>query len=226
MTQPIHDVAAVIRREHDALATETRIAQCPPFVAVNNMDDVARLPTKLRWEHKTTVGMLPQAKGTAFIVDCTSLNSTDLWVATENNAYRADYLNFLNTTYGLDLSSIPVPYDVDHLYNRSRAQMYGLRFIRLALVGHAANRSHGAAYEKDITTNEALRTRRDMKLMDEITSMKYFGFLSPLRSDPRDEEVSAYATFAAATLGLDPIEVRKSVLYLREKASKPWAAKN
>jgi hypothetical protein len=224
MAQPTSDIGSVIRHEQDALATETRIAQCPPFVAVNNLDDVARLPTKLRWDHKATVETLAKARGGAFIVSCPSLNSAVLWVATDNNDYRKDYLNFLNVTYGLELSSIPTPYDVDHLYNRSRAQMYGLKFIRLALVGHSANRSHGAAYEKDITTNEALRVRRDMKLMDEITSMKYFGFLSPLRNDPRDQEISAYATFAAAKLGLHSQEVRNSVLYLREKASKPWAA--
>jgi hypothetical protein len=59
--------------------------------------------------------------------------------------------------------------------------------------------------------------------MDEIACMKYFGFLPPLRSDPRDEEIDAYATFAAAKLGLDADDVRNSVLYLRKKASTPWA---
>ena len=77
--------------------------------------------------------------------------------------------------------------------------------------------------EKDITRNEASRERSDMKLMDEITSMKYFGFLSPLRDDPRESEIAAYATFAASTLGLDREQIRNSVLYLRQKASTPWA---
>ena len=219
------NIDAVIRREQDALAVETRIAQCPPFVAVNRMDDVAQLPTKLRWDHKATVEPLANAKGVAFLVNCESLNSTVLWVGTDNAQYREDYLSFLNTTYKLGISEIPAPYDVDHLYNRSRAQAYGLRFIRLALVGQRANRSHGAAYEKDVSKNEALRERRDMKLMDEITSMKYFGFLSPLRDDPRDDEISAYATFAATKLALDPEEVRNSILSLRRKASTPWARK-
>jgi hypothetical protein len=195
-----------------------------PFVAVNRMDDVARLPTKLRWDHNATAKSLPESRE-AFIVDCPSLNSSVLWVGTSNDDYREDYLNFLNSTYELGISAIPAPYDVDHLYNRSRARMYGLQFIRLALVGQAPNRSHGAAYEKDITRNEALRERRDMKLMDEITSMKYFGFLSPLRDEPRDNEISAYATFAATKLDLDPAEVRKSILYLRSKASTAWAPK-
>ena len=44
-----------------------------------------------------------------------------------------------------------------------------------------------------------------------------------MRSDPRDAEVNAYATFAASTLGLSFKEVRDNVLLLRDKASTPWA---
>jgi hypothetical protein len=219
------DVAAVIKREHDAVAAETLLAHCPPLVAVNSIEEVARVPTRLRCDHKATVTALPQARGAAFIIDCPTLNSKALWVGTNNDYYRQDYLNFLNASYELGIDAIPAPYDVDHLYNRNRAQTYGLKFLRLALVGYSPNRSHGAAYEKDVTKNEAMRVRRDVKLMDEITSMKYFGFLSPLRADPRDSEIAAYATFAASKLGLDPAEVRNSVLYLREKASTPWARK-
>jgi hypothetical protein len=61
--------------------------------------------------------------------------------------------------------------------------------------------------------------------MDELTCMKYFGFLPPLRNDPRESEIGAYVNFALAKLGLDPNQVRESVLYLRQKASTPWAKK-
>jgi len=219
------NLAEVLEREKNALIAETQIAQCPPLVAVNNIEDVARVPSKLRWDHPTTVSALVGAKGVAFVVDCPSLNSTVLWVGSYNREYRSDYLHFLNATYQLGITAIPKAFDVDHLYNQSRAQVYGLKFIRMALVGYAANRSHGGSYEKDITTNEAMRERNDMKLMDEITSMKYFGYLSPLRDDPRDSEVEAYAIFAASKLGLDATEIRKSVQYLRQKASMPWARK-
>jgi hypothetical protein len=219
------DVPGVIQREHDALAAETRLAQCPPLVAVNNMEDVGRVPTKLRWNHPTSVTALSGAKGAAFVVDCPSLESTALWVGTDNDDYRNAYLEYLRGIYHLQLAKIPAVYDVDHLYNRSRARGYGLQFIRVALVVGPANRSHGGAYEKDITTNEAMRVRKDMKVMDEISSMKYFGFLSPLRNDPRESEIGAYANFASTKLGLDPSEVRQNILYLREKASTPWAKK-
>jgi hypothetical protein len=224
MANPV-DVEGVIQREHDALAAETRIAQCPPLVAVNNMDEIARVPTKLRWNHQTSITTLSGAKGAAFVVDCPSMESTALWVGTGNDHYRDDYLTYLKTTYKLDIPTVPAVYDVDHLYNRSRARGYGLQFIRVALVVGPANRSHGGAYEKDITTNEALRVRKDMKVMDEISSMKYFGFLSPLRNDPRESEIAAYANFASTKLGLDSEQVREGILYLRQKASTPWAKK-
>jgi hypothetical protein len=219
------DILGVIKLEHDALERETRIAQCPPLVAVNDMDDVARVPTVLRWNRPTSVNAVSGAKGPAFVVSCPALQSSAMWVGTDNDRYRDDYVCYLNEVHGLGLTRIPAEYDVDHLYNRSRAKQYGLKFIRTALVTGAANRSHGGAYEKDVTINEAMRTRTDMKLMDEITSMKYFGFLSPLRNDPRDKEVDTYADFAAARLGLDPKQVRKTVLSLRQKASTPWARK-
>jgi hypothetical protein len=124
------------------------------------------------------------------------------------------------------LAGIPKPFDVDHLYNRARSENYRLRFLRVALVSHSVNRSHGAGPEKGVTANEALRNAQGRpKLMDEIAPMKYWGFLPPLRDDPRDSEISAYATFAGAKLGLDPKEVRESIAYLRHKASTPWAAK-
>ena len=200
------------------------MAQCPPLVAVNNIDDVSRIPSSLRWNHPTTVTALAGAKG-AIVVDCPTLKSTALWVMTSNDDYRNDYRLYLNSTYDLGLEKVPAEYDVDHLYNRSRARMYGLEFIRVALVVGPANRSHGASVEKDLTRNEALRVRKDMKLMDEIATMKYFGFLSPTRSDIRESEIAAYANFASTRLGLDPEQIRDSVLYLRQKASTPWAKK-
>jgi hypothetical protein len=224
MTNP-SSVTEVIEREHDALAAETRLAQCPPLVAVNNIEDVAKVPTILRWNHPANVTKLEGAKGDAFVVDCPSLKSTALWVGTSNDHYRDDYLCYLTTTWGLQISKVPAEYDVDHLYNRRRARMYQLCFIRVALVAGSANRSHGGAYEKDITTNEAMRVRKDMKLMDEISSMKYFGFLSPLRDNPRESEIDAYAAFAATKLGLNAAEVKENALYLRRKATTPWARK-
>jgi hypothetical protein len=216
-------VERVIQREREGLIAETRFAQCPPFVAVNNMDVVAQYPTSLRSKHPAKVNKLQGAKGSAFVVECPSLQSTCLWVATSSGTYREDYLGFLRSVHGLQIAAIPSGFDVDHLYNRSRAQIYMLEFIRLALVRGAANRSHGASYEKDLTRNEAARVRKEMKLMDEISMMKYFGYLSPLRSNPRAAEVRAYANFAASQMGLDADEICKSVQYLRTKASTPWA---
>lgn len=219
------DLDAVIRREKDGLTAETRLAACPPFVAVNNLEDVTRYPSRLRHDYPATVQILSASKGGAFVVECPSLKAEALWVDTDNEHYREDYVTFLNARHGLKLSSIPKPFDVDHLYNLQRAKVYGLRFLRTALTSCSVNRSHGAAYEKDLTRNEALRERRDHKLMDAISCMKYFGFLAPLREDPRESEIQAYLAFAATKLGLDPKTERDSILYLRQKASTPWALK-
>ena len=213
----------IVKADQDALAAETRAAQCPPFVAVNELEIVRTMPSAFRAAHPVTITPLEPSSTRSYVVDCPSLHSKVLWVTTANNQYREDYLAFINRTHSLTLTAIPKSYDVDHLYNRTRAQSYAMKFIRTALVGYTPNRSHGAGYEKDITTNEALRFRKDRKLMDEITCMKFFGFLSPLRSDPRDAEVDAYATFAASHLGLSFKEVKDNVLLLRGKASNPWA---
>ncbi|WP_257453454.1 hypothetical protein [Archangium lipolyticum] len=39
-------------------------------------------------------------------------------------------------------------YDVDHIYTKVRAQMYGYQYVRLALVDHRINRGNGAGIEK------------------------------------------------------------------------------
>jgi hypothetical protein len=61
-------------------------------------------------------------------------------MGTNNKNYRDDYLLFLNELYKLNLSSIPEPYDVDHLCNADRAKIYALRFLRTALVPYRPNR--------------------------------------------------------------------------------------
>lgn len=220
------DLVSVIKAERDALAAETRIAHSPPFVAANDLHEVARLPVILRAHHPATVKPLAPAGSRAFVISCPSLESAALWVDTSSSRYVTDYLTFLNTEHGLTIDRVPPPFDVDHLYNAARARAYGLKFVRTALVAHGVNRSHGAGPERDVTKNEALRSPGSgLKLMDELTCMKYFGFLAPLRSDPRDSEVQAYAAFAAAKLGLDAKEVIASIKYLRAKASTPWARK-
>jgi len=53
--------------------------------------------------------------------------------------------------------SIPSPFDVEHFCNQARGANYKVRYLQTALVAHAANRSHGAGPEKDVTINEELR---------------------------------------------------------------------
>lgn len=219
------DLNGIIKREHEALAAETRLSHNPPFVAVNDMEVVTRVPSFLRHDHPSSVSALVGSKGEAFVVDCPSLNSTALWVGTENDDYRKDYLLYLRSNYKLNIDRIPEDLHVDHLYNRARARNYKLKYIRSALVDRPINTSHGASVEKAATKNEALRTPKDMKSMEELISMKYYGFLPPLRDDPRESEIAAYANFASMHLGLDAKEVRRSISNIINRVTTPWARK-
>ena|SRR5579864_1575035 len=105
----------VIRCERDGLAAETRLAGCPPFVAVNDLEDVAHYPSQFRHSYPAMVSSLSGSKGKAFVVECPSLKAEALWVGTDNDYYRDDYLVYLNARHGLKLSTIPKPFDVDHL---------------------------------------------------------------------------------------------------------------
>ena len=223
------DLTSILADEQDALAAETRLSKVPPYVAVHDMGQVATTPSIFRNDHPATVRPLANARGGSMIVDWPSLSSKALWIDLNadkhDNYYKTDYVLFLNTEYQLGMDNIPETFDVDHLYNEARARNYGLRYVRLALVHYRVNRSHGSGPEKDVTRNEELRSPGRPKQMEELISMKYFGFLPPLRSDPRDQEVQAYAAFAQSKLGLDPDAVRDSIRYLRKKASTPWARK-
>jgi hypothetical protein len=101
----------------------------------------------------------------------------NLQIDKQDRYYGEDYLAFMNSEWQTGLQAIPDPYDVDYLYNSGRARIYGLQYVRLALVHYKGNRSHGAGPEKDVTKNEEHRKVSDRKLMDELTPMKYWGYL-------------------------------------------------
>jgi len=211
-------------QERNGLCSETRLSGVLPFVAVNDPAIIARVPTILRSRHPATIRPLSGSRSGALIQDCPSLGYNSLWVATENDNYQSDYLLFLGSQLPQTLAAIPRGFHVDHLYNRARARQYGLAWIRTTLVPAGVNTSHGAGYEKTITKGEALRERRDMKTMDEITCMKFLGFSSPLKGQSPNQGVEAYVRFAAQAFGLPEAEVRRNILELMEKAASQWAA--
>ena len=212
-------------QERKGLCAETRLSGVLPFVAVNDPAVISRVPTLLRSRHPASVRPLPGSRSGALIQDCPSLSYSSLWVAAENDDYQSDYLLFLRSRLRQNLPAIPSGFHVDHLYNRARARQYGLAWIRTALVPASVNTSHGAGYEKTITKAEALRERRDMKTMDEITCMKFLGFSSPLKGQSLHQNVEAYVRFAAQAFGLPEEEVRRNILELMEKAASNWAGR-
>ena len=204
----------IMQAERDGLKAEERISHCPPYVAVADMEIAAHSPMNLRRQAPVTCSRLEGRGDQAFAMDCPALHYKALWVLAADSNYRKYYREFLGQEHKLQLEALPKEFDVDHLFNRQRAIKYGYRYCRMALVGYSANRSHGASYEKIATQGTRQRGDCTRVLMDEITHMKYYGFMSPSEANPRPEEIEAYARFAAVEFGQDPSETRESIATL------------
>lgn len=102
-----------------------------------------------------------------------------LWVDPRRNNYVEIFRKFLSEYCGVDPVDLTKRHDVDHMYNRERAVNFGYSFVRMFPIPVGANRSHGAGYEKAMTESDVGRRRKVMKLMDEVSTMKFLGILSP-----------------------------------------------
>jgi hypothetical protein len=209
--------------EREALKREMQLSGLLPFVALNDLDWGMKVPSSMREKHPARVAPLPEAQGKAFVQTCESLHYKSVWIRTDDDEYADRYRSFLNAELGQNLDGIPSEYHVDHLFNRARAKLYGLNFVRMALIPKKINLSHGGGYEKTITEGEAGRGRKDWKHMDEITCMKFLGFLSPLNNQPSRPNTEDYVKFAAKTFGLPEFEIRRNVSELMGKAKSGWA---
>lgn len=102
-----------------------------------------------------------------------------LWVDPRRNNYVEIFRKFLSEHCRVDPGELTKNHDVDHMYNRERAVNFGYAFVRMFPIPASANRSHGAGYEKAMTESDIGRGRKVMKLMDEVSTMKFLGILSP-----------------------------------------------
>ena len=140
---------AVMHRERTALITEQRLTGMPAYSAVGDIGIVRDLPTSLRRQHPVNLEALGE---TSFVQACPTLGYRFLWVHVENDRYRRDYELHLKRCYGDAAQPLPADLHVDHLYNRERARVFKLTYIRMVLLPRGINTSHGAGYER-------LRTR-------------------------------------------------------------------
>ena len=124
-----------------------------------------------------------------------------LWMDPFSNSYRAVYGRFLKTSWGVQADLTNSGYDVDHVYNRARAKLYGYRLVRMFLVHGLINQAHGREYEKQIGAVEAGRSPKPMKLLDGMSDLKVWGF-PPVKDGLLTQEHYAAARLAAQNYGL------------------------
>jgi len=104
---------------------------------------------------------------------------TSLWLDPRKSNYVSLFRTFLTQHCGVDASGLTNENDVDHMFNRERAIQFGYAYVRMFPIPPGPNRSHGAGYEKAMTAADEGRRAKVLKLMDEVSFMKFFGILSP-----------------------------------------------
>jgi len=199
------------KSERDAVKNEVRLGGCLPVVAAATADIVATLPTRLRSQAPVAISQLSGRGDVAFVASCPSLSYKTLWVRADDDAYAKYYLEFLDQYHNLKFSGVPKPYNVDHMFNRQRALKYAYRYVRMALVNGPVNSSHGAGYEKSTTNSRRERRDTSIALMDEIGSMKFYGFMNPSVAKPNQAEIDRYARFSALEFGMSESEVKECI---------------
>lgn len=124
-----------------------------------------------------------------------------LWMDPFSDAYRTVFGRFLKASWGTQADLTNCGYDVDHVYNRARAKLYGYRLVRMFLVRGLINQEHGRSYEKQIGTVEQGRSVKIMKLLDGMSELKVLG-LSPVKNGLLTQEHYAAAHLAAKQYGI------------------------
>lgn len=141
-----------------------------------------------------------------------------LWITPASDSYVDLFRTFLSSVCDIDDSRLTTDYDVDHMYNRERARNFGYGFVRMFPILKSANRSHGAGYEKAITSADSGRKRKVMKLMDEVSTMKFFGIASPSSRRALTPVQQAHLGNMASTFGLSIEEIETGVSNLMGRA--------
>ena len=160
------------------VANSKRWNMFPPLVALKSL---AVLGPSLQGDEVRASTWKPLGKTNA-VVQRTQGGVISLWVDPAADNYVDQFRKFLTEHAKVDDSDLTKQHDVDHLFNRERAIKLGYNLVRLFPVPYRVNRSHGAGYEKAMTGSPQSSGRKSVKLMDEISYMKFFGIKSPSKS--------------------------------------------
>lgn len=209
----------VIVQEREALLAEYALAGVSPYSAITHADVLVRTPSMLRAKHPVRIEKLERAKpDQAFVQICDSLHYKFLWVGTDNDAYREDYLRFLHAYHSPNLTIPPAHLHVDHLFNRERARAMGLPLIRLILLEGSVNTSHGAGYESQRTSGGIGRVGRDRGI-DEVMLLKLMGIRTPRKGMPITPDIARQLDRLAALYGVPRQEIERNIRELMDVAA-------
>lgn len=171
---------AFLAAQRQAMVTNWKDWGVPPVVAIESLTVFGKglggpEGRATTWHNLT-------GTGTGAMIQRTTGGVQSLWVDPALTNYVDLFRTFLSDHAKVDASALSVNHDVDHLYNAARARNFGYKLVRLFPIPYRINRSHGAGYEKAMTDSDIGRHRKPMKLMDEVSTMKFFGIKSPRKS--------------------------------------------
>lgn len=133
-------------------------------VALRNPGQLAGILDSGTWQWAPGV-----RSGNAFI-RTPRVGPAEYWVAAGYVGYRAAFLGFLESEFGLLRSQVGSTWHVDHILNAAMARRYGLGYLRVALVQKPFNEGYGRVIEKRFTSMDA--RGKSMYLLDYILMMK------------------------------------------------------
>jgi hypothetical protein len=210
------DLGGWVAAQRDAIVANWRRWDVPPIVAIEGPHVVG-----------TTYGG-PEGRATSWVplgntpsnVAMIQLTGavTSLWVDPAKNNYVDLFRKFLKDHCHVDDSQLTKDFDVDHMYNRERAKNFGYGFVRMFPIRKGPNRSHGAGFEKAMTASDIGRRRKVMKLMDEVSTMKFFGILSPSSSKGFSAVQRAHMRTMADLFDLTIEQIEEGVNGLMQRA--------
>lgn len=208
----------LINAERQKILTNWQRWDVPPVVAIENTSVLG--PTYGGYEGRATHWIpLGKVSATAAMVQVVG-DLKSLWVDPKSSSYVEYYRTFLADLFDVDATDLTKNFDIDHMYNRERAINFGYSYVRMFPIVKSANRSHGAGYEKAMTESDIGRRRKIMKLLDEVSTMKFFGVPSPRKSAALTGVQQTHADNMAKMFDLSKEQIEEGISSLMARANR------
>lgn len=147
-----------------------------------NLPPELMAPNACRWKCEVTNIPRYSIDRAAMLICPGAPLQSSVWAVKGAGNYTSIFKHFLGVVYGLSSPNIPPELDIDHL--RARATAASSTMIRLEMVSHGPNSSHGAGFEarmgKSIVTADRKRRNHTPGSMSWMAALKLAGVLSPV----------------------------------------------